>query len=232
VPPISSEPTVVAMFVGLPAERQDLIRERSFRTGFWKEQTSERRWLSLLNLDGDGQADLVHHGGVDKALLVYAATHYPQWREELPEQRMGPGAFGENLTVDGLDEGAVCIGDTWRVGGAVVQVTQARRPCWKLEARWNLPGLLHRTEVSGRTGWYHRVVEEGLVGAGDPLTLVDRPHPAWTVERASTVILDVDAAIEPIAALAALPELSSSWQRTLRARLAGVAEDPTARRGA
>jgi MOSC domain-containing protein YiiM len=222
---------VESLHVGLPSERYDTVRERAFRTGFWKERVEEPRWLSRLNLDGDGQADLVHHGGVDKALLAYSAGNYPRWREELGITEIGQGAWGENVTVDGLDEDRVCIGDTWQLGEAVVQVTQARRPCWKLEARWGLRGLLELTQRTGRTGWYHRVLSEGLVGPGHRMVLIERPHPGWTVHRAGEVMGDPDARLHDLAELASLPELSSSWRMTLHERLRGRTEDPAARTG-
>ncbi len=221
--------TVVSLHVGVPTERWDPISERWFTTGFWKEQVDEPRWLSRLNLDGDGQADLQHHGGVDKALLAYASSHYPRWREELGSDEFGPGGWGENVTVDGLDEELVCVGDTWQVGDAVVQVTQARRPCWKLEARWGRRGLLDATQRTGRTGWYHRVLQEGLVGPGDRLVLVDRPHPSWPVIRASRVMSDRRADLGDVAGLADVPELSGSWRGVLHDRLRGRPEDPSAR---
>ena len=217
------------MHVGRPTERYDPLRERAFVTGFWKERVDGPRWLSKLNLDGDGQADLVHHGGVDKALLAYSAEHYPHWREELGLPEVDHGGWGENVTVEGLDEELVCIGDTWQIGEAVVQVSQARRPCWKLEARWERRGLMDLTQGSGRTGWYHRVLTEGFVGPGDRLVLVDRPHPEWTVRRAGAVMADRDAPLRELAALASLREVARSWLLVLHERLRGRPEDVRAR---
>lgn len=227
--PTAPTGTVASLHVGVPTERWDPLTERWFTTGFWKEQVDEPRRLSRLNFDGDGQADLKHHGGVDKALLAYASGHYPRWREELGSDEVGPGGWGENVTVDDLDEELVCVGDTWRIGDAVVQVTQARRPCWKLEARWGRRGLIEATQRTGRTGWYHRVLEEGLVGPGDRLVLLDRPHPAWSVARASRVMADRHAGIEDVAGLADVPELADGWRAVLLDRLRGRPEDPSAR---
>ncbi|MDQ3513689.1 MAG: MOSC domain-containing protein, partial [Chloroflexota bacterium] len=142
------------------------------------------------NLAGDGQADLVNHGGADKAVCCYPAGHYADWHRELglDPAAFPYGAFGENLTLSGVTETTVCLGDTFTVGTATVQVSQPRQPCWKLSRRWGVRDLAARVQRTKRTGWYVRVVEEGDVAAGQALTLVDRPVPDWTVERVTGVI--------------------------------------------
>src|SRR5690606_18685860 len=107
--------------------------DRPWTTGFFKEPTLGPVWLGRTNLEGDGQADLVHHGGPDKAVLAYSADHYAAWREVLNNPALPFGAFGENFTIEGLKEADVCIGDTWKVGDeATIQLSQPRQPCWKL----------------------------------------------------------------------------------------------------
>jgi len=175
--------------------------------------------LGVVNLEGDGQADLAHHGGPDKAVLSYSAEHYAGWRQMLNNPSLTHGAFGENFTVAGLTEADMCIGDTWLVGDeAVVQLSQPRQPCWKMARRWRLKSLALQVQQSGRTGWYFRVLREGIVAAGMPLALRERPHPEWTVERANRVmhgdVNDVAAAQE----LAAISLLSASWRKTLARR--------------
>ena len=124
--------------------------------------------VTPTGIEGDGQADLVNHGGVDKAICVYPLAHYPHWQEMIGRE-LSPAAFGENFTVDGLTEADVCIGDTWRVGEDVlVQVSQPRQPCWKLARRWQRKTLALEVQESGKTGWYFRVLEEGTVQAGMP----------------------------------------------------------------
>jgi MOSC domain-containing protein YiiM len=213
------------MQVGRPQaygrEGADNPMDRPWTTGFFKDPVDGPRWLSRVNLDGDGQADLVNHGGADKAVLSYAAAHYPGWRESLARPDLPHGAFGENFTIDGQTEETVCVGDTYRLGDVVVQVSQPRQPCWKLAWRWRIKELTALVEWSGRTGWYLRVLEEGEVRPGLSLTLVDRPYPAWTVHRASHVMRSRKK--DPVAAgeLAACKLLADGWRDRLAEAAAG-----------
>ena len=143
--------------------------------------------LGVTNLDGDRQGDPRIHGGPEMAVLCYSADHYPAWREELGIGEMGPGGFAENFTISGQDELTVCIGDVYRVGEATVQVSQPRGPCYKISYRWKRPDLLRRCEANGRHGWYLRVISEGLVEAGQPVELLERHNPDWSVRRAADV---------------------------------------------
>jgi len=131
--PVSPErtglPTVVGLQVGRPADHVTSAG-REYSTAFWKSPVHEPRWLGRTQLDGDEQADLRVHGGADKALLAYASEHYPGWARHMGIESVPSGAFGENVTLAGLDEEKVCIGDTWRLGAAAVQVSQPRQPCW------------------------------------------------------------------------------------------------------
>lgn len=213
--------SLVSVQVGLPTrlgtpgavDRQD----RPWTTGFFKHAVAGPVWLGRTNLAGDGQADRRFHGGPDRAVLAYAAAHYPIWRVELGRPDFPEGAFGENFTVDGLDEGSVCLGDTFAVGEALIQVSQPRQPCWKVARRWRMRGLPARVQRTGRTGWYLRVLREGFVAPGLALVLLERPCPEWTVTRATETmrrrIHEPDAAT----ALAACPFLSASWRRALAA---------------
>ena len=193
--------------------------DRPFATGFWKEPVAGPVAVRFTNLDGDGQADLVNHGGADKAVLAYAAAHYPDWRAELARPDLPHGAFGENLTVADWTETDVCVGDVWRVGSAVLAVSQPRQPCWKLARRWRLKDLPARVVESGRCGWYLRVLTEGVVEAGDVAERVERPRPEWTVRRAHRVMYFGRSNPEETAALAAVPELSLSWREELMQRV-------------
>ncbi len=145
-------------------------------------------WLDWENLAGDQQADLGVHGGRDMAVLCYSAEHYPLWLEELASTELGPGGFAENFTIAGQEERTVCLGDVYEVGEAIVQVSQPRGPCFKISRRWNRPELLDRVVETGRHGWYLRVLQPGLVEAGQTLTLADRPHEEWTVRRAADTL--------------------------------------------
>lgn len=177
--------------------------------------------VAAPGLEGDEQGDRRRHGGPDKAVHCYAAAHYPLWTAALPSgtPNLCPGGFGENLVAEGIDETGLCLGDLWRVGTALMQVSQSRQPCWKLNLRFALPDMARRVQHSGRTGWYFRVLEPGSVAAGDSAALVARPQADWPLDRVSRLLyrdmLDRDA----LADLAALPELPASWQRLARARL-------------
>jgi MOSC domain-containing protein YiiM len=182
-------------------------------------------------LAGDEQGDPRVHGGPEKAILCYAWAHYAAWAEELGGHPLlaAPGAFGENLSLDGLAEDSVCLGDEWRVGTARVVVSQGRQPCWKLDDRFGVPGMARRVQESGRAGFYLRVVEAGDVGAGDAMELSARPHPTWPLARLFAMIRDRDLRPELLREALALP-LAESWRKLFARRLeSGGVEDWTSR---
>lgn len=228
---VASMPRVVELRVGLPRQLgASGANERPWSTGSFKEPVAEPVWLGWTNLTGDGQADLKNHGGPDKAVCAYPAMYYAGWRDELGHPKFGYGAFGENLTVEGMSETTVCIGDIFRFGTARIQVSQPRQPCWKLSRRWGIKDLALRVQTTGRTGWYFRVLEEGEVAAGHLLVLLDRSFPEWTVARANAVMHDRTTDHETVAALAGCPALSARWRETLATRLDGDAgADPRRR---
>jgi len=195
------------------------VMERPWTTAFFKEPVAGPVWLGSTNLAGDRQADLKNHGGPDRAVLAYAAGHYPGWRAELYLE-LPHGAFGENFTVAGMDEATVCIGDAYEVGGATVQVTQPRIPCWKIARRWQVKDLSARVQRSGRTGWYLCVLREGEVTPSDAMRLIDRPHPEWTIARANAALYTRPIDEAEVRALAACPALASSLRAALAAYLA------------
>ena len=157
------------------------ILQRPFDTSFVRTPDTQPRWLYITHLEGNEQADKKHHGTPNQAVLLYAASHYPVWQAELGQQEIGPGGFGENFTVVGLSEETACIGDIYALGEARIQVTGPRYPCTKIEKRWCSAGLTNRVAATGRTGWYCRVLQEGLIEQGMPIMLVDRPYAQFTV---------------------------------------------------
>jgi MOSC domain-containing protein YiiM len=193
---------------------------REWTTAFFKTRVPGPVSVTLLGVAGDEQADRENHGGPDKALLAYSAEHYAYWQAHLPLPDMPHGGFGENLTIAGLTEETVCIGDTWRAGNVVLQVTQPRQPCWKMSRRWRVPDLARQVIANGRSGWYLRVLQEGALAAGVSLELVARPHPAWPVSRASRVMHHEKHDLTLAAELASLPELSAAWREALTERIA------------
>jgi len=212
------EPRIVSLQVGQPRQMGD-AGWPELRTGPWvsaiiKEDARGPRWLSATNLEGDRQGDPSVHGGHDKAILAYAAVHYPLWRAELGIE-MPHGAFGENLTVTGLDEETVCIGDIYRIGEAVVQVSQPRAPCWKIARRWGIKTLTARVDETGHTGWYNRVLTEGYIDAGQPITLLERPEPDWPVMRATRVMQNRRRDMPAATALARVATLNNGWKQAL-----------------
>lgn len=192
---------------------------QTWTTAFFKRLVNGPVWVSQTSVSGDWQADLINHGGIDKAVLAYSADHYPYWRAHLSLPEMPHGGFGENLTIAGLDETSVCIGDTWQAGPVVFQVSQPRQPCWKMSRRWQIADLAKQVIQNGKSGWYLRVLKEGELAAGIAVELVARPHPAWTVARASLLIHHGKDDLAATAELVALPELSAAWREALQERL-------------
>jgi MOSC domain-containing protein YiiM len=187
-------------------------------TGFFKTHVDGPVFAGSTNLAGDGQADLKHHGGVDKAVLAYGAEHYPKWRDELNMPDMPHGAFGENLTIEGMSEESVCIGDILRIGPVTFEVSQPRQPCWKLARRWRLHALTEYVVRNGRTGWYLRVMEEGWIEAGMPVGLIERPNPEWPVARANDILHHRKKDLLLTLELAGVPGLANSWVEELMER--------------
>jgi MOSC domain-containing protein YiiM len=163
---------VISVNVGLP--RTLVLNGQTVVTGIFKEPVEGRIAVRRLNLDGDRQADLTVHGGRDKAIYGYPAEHYSFWREQFPEMELPWGMFGENLTLTGLLEDEVHIGDHFRVGSAKLVVTQPRVPCYKLGIKFGREDIIKRFLESEMTGFYFAVLEEGEVAAGDAISLLHR----------------------------------------------------------
>ena len=163
---------LISVNVGLP--RVVMSNGDPVSTGIFKEPVAGRVMLRTLNLDGDRQADLSVHGGPSKAVYVYPSEHYDYWKRELPEIKLSWGMFGENFTTAGLFESELNIGDKFRVGSAVVMVTEPRMPCYKLGIKFGRSDIVKRLLASERTGFYFAVLQEGEVGAGDPIELMEK----------------------------------------------------------
>src|SRR5689334_1411983 len=155
---------LISVNVGLP--RDVAWRGKAVHTAVWKSSVSGRRMVRRLNIDGDGQGDLAGHGGEHRAVLVYQTDSYRYWQTELHRDDFAYGQFGENFTVDGLSDLEVCIGDRYRVGGALLEVTQPRVTCYRVGIRMNEPRMAALLVTHGRPGFYLRVLEEGEVEAG------------------------------------------------------------------
>lgn len=179
--------------------------------------------VGALGLAGDEQADRTVHGGIDKAVHHYPADHYDWWRGHLGDPALlgAPGAFGENISATGLDESNVCLGDRFRLGTALVEVSQARQPCWKLDHRFGTKGVMATVVKTRRTGWYYRVLEPGKVRAGDMLDLVERRYPEWPLASLFSLLIGGEAKDRPadLRALRDVPVLAETW-KVRRAKLA------------
>ncbi len=213
---------LLSVNVSLP--KQIEFQGRTVATSIFKEPVSGRVALRRLSLEGDWQADLQSHGGLNKAVYVYPSEHYPVWAQELGRTDLGPGQFGENFTVCGLLEETVGLGDMYRVGSAVVQVAQPRYPCYKLGIKMGSAGFPKRFLQSGRTGFYLRVVEEGEVGAGDAFELVEKGPYAMSIRDLWHLVLFDTANVEGARAALRCPTLAPEWRERLLRRVAQEAE--------
>jgi MOSC domain-containing protein YiiM len=209
---------IVSVNVGRP--RTVTWRGRPVTTAIFKEPVAGRVPVRRLNLEGDGQADLSVHGGTDKAVYVYPAEHYADWRRELPDLELPWGMFGENLTTEGLREDDVHVGDRLRLGSAEGVVTQPRLPCYKLGIRFGRDDIVKRFMASGRSGFYLAVTREGNVGAGDPVEILSRdPHGVTVGDVTRLYVRDKRNVVQLRRAIqvAALPE---GWRSQFEEQLA------------
>ncbi|SER84409.1 MOSC domain-containing protein [Salipaludibacillus aurantiacus] len=203
---------IISLNVGTPKTLNGL--GKSVETAIVKEPVDSEIFLSKEQLEGDQQADQKNHGGPDKAICVYPFDHYPFWEEELGKKLL-PGAFGENLTVKGLIEEAVCIGDLFQWGEAQVQVSQPRKPCHKLAKRLESEELPKRVAETGKTGFYFRVMKEGMVSESTPLQLIKR-YSEISVARVNNVYYEHQYDESLIQEVISVPELAASWKDMMR----------------
>lgn len=194
---------------------------KNIPSGIAKQPREGKLWLSHVGFQGDEQGDLRHHGGIEKAVHHYPFDHYPLWREEIGDKIVleQAGAFGENISTIGLTEKEVAIGDRFRLGEALIEVSQGRQPCWKLNIRFDVPDMAKRVQQTGRSGWYYRVVEEGFVECGDNLILQDRLAPEWTLHRLWHVLYVDVLNYDELSAMAELQHLPDGWRRYAIKRL-------------
>jgi MOSC domain-containing protein YiiM len=208
---------VLSVNVGRP---QDIEwRTETLQTAIYKAPVSGSVAVARLNIAGDQQADLSVHGGPEKAVYAYPSEHYAFWREKLPGVALPWGSFGENLTIEGLLETAVRVGDVLRIGTTELVVTQPRMPCFKLNVRFQRPDMVKRFMRSGRTGFYLAVLNEGHVGAGDPIDLVPTDEHAIGVAEVVTLYTadrDSRELLQRAVRTAALPQ---AWRDHFRTRL-------------
>jgi MOSC domain-containing protein YiiM len=208
---------LLSINVGLPREVE--WHGKTVRTSIFKAPVAGRVRIAKLNLRGDEQSDLSVHGGADKAVYAYPSEHYPFWRDELPGMDFPLGAFGENLTTEGLLEGNVHIGDRFRAGSCEFIVTQPRMPCFKLGIRFNRADMVKRFLKSGRTGFYFAVLKEGDVAAGDSIDLVAEDENKITVTDVVALYAEDGANQDLLRRASKLSALPDSWREYFRERL-------------
>lgn len=199
--------------IGLP--RKEHFQGKEIITGIGKRPVEGPLRLGRLGFEGDGVADLRHHGGTDKAVCVYSKEHYQYW-EKVLGKKLPHAAFGENFTVSDLYEDSICIGDIFQAGTALVQVSQPRQPCKTLAARFGRNDMVKLVVDSGRTGFYFRVIEEGIVKKGDTLVLREKDPRSITVSYANKIYHNDKKNREAIERILALPSLSGSWRASFQ----------------
>jgi ferredoxin-NADP reductase/MOSC domain-containing protein YiiM len=206
--------TLVSVNVGLP--RDVAWRGQTVHTGVWKHPVDGRRRVRRGNIDGDGQGDLAGHGGEQRAVLVYQLDSYRHWRVELGRDDLSPGVFGENFTVDGLPDDQVCIGDRYRVGTALFEVTQPRVTCYRVGLRLDEPRIPALLVAHHRPGFYLRVLEEGDVGTGDPVELVAAGSPGMTVAEIDALLYLPKPSPALLRRAVEAPALSPGWRASFQ----------------
>jgi len=206
---ISSE--IESLNIGLP--KKEIFQGVEITTGICKSPVSGPLRLTRTGFEGDGVADQIHHGGPDKAVCVYSSGHYAYW-EDVLGMKLPHAAFGENMTVSNMEEDQVCIGDIFQVGTALVQVSQPRQPCKTLAARYGRKDLVKRVVDSGRTGFYFRVLEEGVAEKGTAIIVKERDPHQITVSFANHVFHHNKHNRKMIMQVLAVEALSTSWRQS------------------
>lgn len=197
-------------------------------SGICKQPVARALMLDVDGFAGDEQADRRVHGGPEKAAHHYPHDHYAAWQATLGPLALldAPGAFGENISTHGLTEDGVAVGDIFRLGGALVQVSQGRQPCWKLSRRFGVTDMARRVQQSGHTGWYYRVLQPGMVAPGDTIALIDRVAPDWSLARLWRALYVDRMNLPELQGIAALDVLAEGWRRYAQRRLdSGQVED-------
>jgi len=204
---------VESLNVGLP--KKEIFHGREILTGICKQPVAGALVLRSAGFENDGVGDLKHHGGEDKAVCVYSLDHYAYW-EDVLKIRLPDAAFGENLTVSDLNEDNICIGDVFQLGTALLQVSQPRQPCRTLAARYSRDDLVKLVADSGRTGFYFRVLKEGIVEKGAELILQEEDPHTISVSFANHTFHHDRKNCEAIEKVLAVPALSASWQKSFQ----------------
>ncbi|TCP29820.1 MOSC domain-containing protein YiiM [Scopulibacillus darangshiensis] len=207
---------VLAISVGKP--QQVSFQRTSVETAIYKTNVIRPVYLSKTNLDGDVQADQKNHGGPDKALCAHCFKRYPYWEERLGKT-LDLGTFGENLTIDNLIEEEAYIGDTFQFGEAIIQISQPRRPCFKLGVKMAEPTLAAQFQETGYTGFYFRVLKTGIVNLDNPLQFISRPEFTMSISELNRITYSNPKDCTGLETALSIDELAESWRRGLEKKL-------------
>src|SRR6516225_1353396 len=219
---------LLSVNVGLP--REIAWRGKTVYTSVWKQPIDGRRFVRRLNIDGDAQGDLAGHGGEQRAVFVYQIDSYHYWERELNRGDFTFGQFGENFTVEGLADNEVCVGDRYRIGGALFEVTQPRVTCYRIGIRMDEPRMPALLVAHHRPGFYFRVLEEGEVGTGDDIVKVAEGPERLTVAAVDALLYLPGPAKEELERALRIPALSAGWKSSFEALL-GQMTQPGSRAG-
>ena len=206
---------LLSINVGLP--RDIAWNGRTVHTGIWKDPVRGRCRVARLNLAGDGQGDLAGHGGEQRAVFVYQIESYRHWQEQLHRSDFVFGQFGENFTIEGLPDDAVCIGDRYQIGSALFEVSQPRVTCYRVGIRMNEPRMPALLTSSGRPGFYFRVLREGDVGAGDEIVKEGEATERMTVAEINALLYSPNHARDRLERALRIEALSPGWRASFEA---------------
>ena len=190
-----------------------------FETALDKQQATARIFLSEVGLQGDECADPKHHGGVERALHQYPAEHYAYWQSQFPDRGWQAPGMGENISTVGMKEHTVCIGDRYQWGEAIIEISQPRSPCYKLNIRWNAEGMSEQMQQLSYCGWLYRVIQTGYVSQDDDLVLLSRDESALTVKQVADYFFNDPLNADSLAKIVASDKLTQKWRDTAEKRL-------------
>ena len=195
--------------------------DKYWESAFFKGVADGKIWVGKTGLAGDEVADKVHHGGVEKAGFANSYENYGEWAKFLGLNSIPFGALGENLTISGLHESSVCLGDIHKIGSVVLQVSQPRKPCWKIAARWSNKKFTNEIYTTGLTGWYYRVVEEGFVEAGDEVSVVSQDESKVSILDANMAFANPIKHRDILEKILAIPSIAPSYKISVTNRISG-----------
>ena len=200
------------------AQSKDFL-DKEWHSASFKEVSKTPLFARFIGLDGDEVADTTHHGGIDKAIFANSYENYAHWASFLGVERLPFGALAENLTITGLHERSVMLGDVHQIGTAILQVSQPRKPCWKISRRWNHTAFTNEIFTSGLTGWYYKVLQEGVIGLGDAIKVVTQKNAHVTILEANEAFREPEKYRSVLETILEIPSLAHSYKESIVKRL-------------